>query len=57
LLPVTTTLLQPSEADFLLPVLGCRTTTPACCTRQGCWHIYRMIGKLSSRVYVLSAPG
>ena len=21
------------------------------------WHIYRMIGKLSSRVYLLSAPG
>jgi hypothetical protein len=21
------------------------------------WHIYRMIGKLSSRIYLLSAPG
>ncbi len=21
------------------------------------WHVYRMIGKLSSRVYLLSAPG
>jgi hypothetical protein len=21
------------------------------------WHIYRMIGKLSGRVYLLSAPG
>ena len=116
----TTRLLQPSEAAFLLPVLGCSATAmrpenaEAAMSNAGLhidlcvvlgsewgeyyqeqwpgshsgllhaarllrdpqryiarfgkenydiklgdclWHIYRMIGKLSSRVYVLSAPG
>ena len=116
----TTSLLEPAEAAFLLPVMGCRASAMrpedteaaiACaglridrCVVLGSewgeyyhehvparsrhllhaarllrdperyiarfgkqnydiklgdclWHVYRMIGKLSSRVYLLSAPG
>ena len=114
----TTSLLEPAEAAFLLPVMGCRAAamrpenTEAAIAGAGLridqrvvlgsewgeyyheharsphllhaarllrdpgryiarfgrenydiklgdclWHVYRMIGKLSSRVYLLSAPG
>jgi SAM-dependent methyltransferase len=116
----TTSLLEPAEAAFLLPVMGCQAAamrpenTEAAITAAGLridqcvvlgsewgeyhhehapdrsrqllhaarllrdpgryiarfgrenydiklgdclWHVYRMIGKLSSRVYLLSAPG
>jgi SAM-dependent methyltransferase len=116
----TTSLLEPAESDFLLPVMGCWPSpmrpedTEAAIARAGLridrcvelssewgeyyhehvpgrsrhllhaarlrrdparyiarfgqqnydiklgdclWHIYRMIGKLSGRVYLLSAPG
>jgi SAM-dependent methyltransferase len=73
-----TSLVEPGEAAFLLPGMGCSASAmrpenigPAGPERYirrfgkqnydiklgDClWHVYRMIGKLSSRVYLLSAP-